>query len=118
MRHVGQWHFHILHVWPVEVGQLDGGVYHTGNPFGQEEAAVGRHIPPAEEQGRSDLGDAPQQAAGFVQQSGDGRGHHWTAVVVVMVILVVEEPLTSGTHRGAEAGNGEIETLRWRQDVF
>lgn len=76
MRHVGQWHFHILHVWPVEVGQLDGGVHHTGNPFGQEEAAVGCHIPPAEEQRRSDLGDAPQQAAGLGQQSGDSCGHH------------------------------------------
>lgn len=36
----------------------------------------------------------------------------------VMVVLVVEEALTSGTHRGAEAGDGEVETLRWRQGVF
>lgn len=39
-------------------------------------------------------------------------------MMLVMVVLVVEEALTSGTHRGAEAGDREVETLRWRQGVF
>lgn len=58
VRHVGERHFHILHVGPVEVGQLNGGVHHAGNPFGQEEASIGRHIPPSQKQRGSDLGDA------------------------------------------------------------
>lgn len=57
--HVRQRHLHILHMRPVEVGQLDGSVDHTGDAFRQEQAAVGGHIATAEEQVGCDLCDAP-----------------------------------------------------------
>lgn len=60
MRHVRQRDLYILHVRPVEVGELDGGINHTGDAFRQQQAAVGRHVPSAEEKVGGDLCDAPQ----------------------------------------------------------
>ena len=94
MGHIGQRDLYILHVRPVEVGELDGGVDHTGDAFGQQQAAVGRHVPSAEEEVGGDLGDAPQQAAVLRQEPWHQSGHHGATMVVV-----VEEALAAGTHR-------------------
>lgn len=105
VRHVRQGYLDVLHVRPVEVGQLDGGVDHTGDAFGQEQAAVGGHVAAAEEQVRSDLCDAPQEAATLRQQPGHRGGHHGAAMVVVMVV-VVEEALAARTH---------LDQVEWHQ---
>lgn len=96
--HVRQWDLYILHVRPVEVRELDGGVDHTGDAFGQQQAAVGCHVPPAEEEVGGDLRNAPQQAAILRQQPWYRSGDHRATVVVVVVM--VEEALAAGTHRG------------------
>lgn len=111
--HVGQGHLHVLHVGPVEVGKLDGGVDHAGDALGQQQAAVGGHVAPAEEEVGGDLGDAPQQAAVLGQQPGHRRGHHGAAVVVVMV--VVEEALAAGTHYEEEEESRSIKSKIFRR---
>lgn len=97
MGHVRQGHLHILHMRPVEVRQLDGGVDHTGDAFGQKKAAVGGHIAAAEEEVGCDLCDPPKQAAALRQQSGHRSGHHG-APMVMMMVVVVEETLATRTH--------------------
>lgn len=98
MGHIRQRDLYILHVRPVEVGELDGGIDHTGDAFGQQQAAVGCHVSSAEEEVGGDLCDAPQQAAVLRQQPRHRSGHHGATVVVVVVM--VEEALAAGTHRG------------------
>lgn len=95
VRHVCQRDLHVLHVRPVKVGKLDGGVDHAGDAFGEQQAAVGRNIPPAEEEVGSDLSDPAQEVPILREEPGDGCRHHRAPVVVV-----VEETLTAGTHRG------------------
>lgn len=114
--HVGQRDLHVLHVRPVEVGELDGGVDHAGDAFGQQQAAIGRHVPPAQEEVGGDLRDAPQQAPVLVQQPRDGGGNHGAAVVL---LLLVEVTMAAGTHRGIEcwskentSGNTNLQELR------
>lgn len=99
VRHVGQRDLDILHVRPVEVGELDGGVDHAGDAFGQQQAAIGRHIPPAQEEVGGDLRDAPQQTSALVQQPGHGGRDHGAAVVL---LLLVEVTLAAGPHGGIE----------------
>lgn len=103
--HVCQGDLHVLHMRPVEVGQLDGGVDHAGDALRQQQAAVGRHVASTEEEVWGDLGDAPQQTPALRQQPWHGGGHHGAAMVVV-VMVVVEEALAAGTHRGTGRDSG------------
>jgi len=98
--HVCQRDLDILHVRPVEVGKLDGGVDHTGDALGQQQAAVGCYVPSAEEEVGGDLGNGPQQGAVPGNQPRHHGGHH--GAMVVVVVVVVEETLAVGTHRGME----------------
>lgn len=93
--HVCQGDLYILHVWPIEVWKLNSGVNNTGDAFGQQQAAVGCHIPSAEEQVGGDLGNATQQATILRQQPWYCSGNHRATVVVV---VVVKKALAAGTH--------------------
>lgn len=97
--HICQRDFYILHVRPVEVGELDGGVDHTGDAFRKQQAAVWCHIPSAEEEVGCYLCDAPQQTAVLRHQPWNRSGHHGaTMVVVVVVVMVLEEALAARSH--------------------
>lgn len=108
--HVRQGDLYVLHVWPIEVWKLDGGVHHAGDAFGQQQAAVGCHIPSAEEQIGGDLGNATQQTAILRQQPWYRSGNHRATVVVVVV--VVKKALAAGTHWGIRW------VERWTANVF
>lgn len=97
VRHVCQRDLYILHVWPVEVGELNGGIDHTGDAFRQKQATVGCHVPSAEEKVWGDLCNTPQQAAILWQQPRHSSWHHGATMVVM---VVVEEALAAGTHWG------------------
>lgn len=106
--HVRQRDLYILHVWPIEVWKLNGGIHHAGDTFGQQQAAVGRHIPSAEEQVGGDLGNATQQAAILWQQPWYCSGNHRATVGVV----VVKKALAAGTHWGIRW------VARWMANLF
>lgn len=109
MGHIRQWDLYVLHVRPVEVWELDGGVDHTGDAFGQQQAAVRGHVPPAEEEVGGDLRDAPQQAAILGQQPWHRCGHHGAT----MVVVVVEEALAAGPHGGKKKASRR--TVNWKK---
>lgn len=112
--HIRQRDLYILHVRPVEVGELDGCIDHTGDAFGQQQAAVGCHVPSAEKEIGGDLCDAPQQAAVLSQQPRHRGGHHGAT----MVVVVVEEALAAGTHRGIKWASRELVNSNKKSKTF
>lgn len=86
MRHVGQRHFYILELGPVEVGDLNGGVHNAGDATSLEEVPVGGHAASTQEERGGDLSDAS-----YVSLGNHARGHESPR----------ERAVTSGAHEDA-----------------
>lgn len=84
--HVGQRHFNIFKLGPVEIGDLDGSVNDAGDAPSLEEVPVGGHAASAQEERGGDLSDAS-----YVALRNHPRGHEspWKCAV------------TSGAHEDA-----------------